>query len=482
MNNSRYTYNNRRNKVKKTLKDYMIPVGGIVVILIIIISIFFSGGDSTDDTSGTQNQTTSSAGLSVSLDDGDTEAYIMNEKGDKQAISGSTKLLPNQELIVKQGTTSIESESLGSLKLNKMGEMELDENSVLKLISSDLWINAKKGFSVNTTFAKIKISEGSTVSVSQNEALSTIYVISGSAEVSNLVGKKILLGNAQKVTISNQDASNKSLDLTLSKDNIDEFFKSSEWYTKNNGDSFGASQTETSTGSTGSLSMSGDGNSLIELDGVSDEAVVSSSKVNISGKYFNDFVASIGCNGLKAKVDPDTKTFSLGSITLTKKENDLVFKLYDSGDTVIGKVVYTLYYNGAITQNTDTTTSNNTTTSTTSGEYGIKNYPIDTSEFKFTAPGVSPYTTSETFVTIRGQTPSGVSKVIVNGHTLSSFNGTTWRYHADESNGNMKDGVNIYEVKYYGKGGDLLHTNSFIINKTPKTILSGETGATTVNE
>jgi len=457
----------------------MIPVWWIVIILIIIISIFFSWWDSTDDTSWTQNQTTSSAGLSVSLDDWDTEAYIMNEKWDKQAISWSTKLLPNQELIVKQWTTSIESDSFGSLKLNKMWEMELDENSVLKLISSDLWINAKKWFSVNTTFAKIKISEWSTVSVSQNEALSTIYVISWSAEVSNLVWKKILLWNAQKVTISNQDASNKSLDLTLSKDNIDEFFKSSEWYTKNNWDSFGASQTETSTGSTWSLSMSWDWNSLIELDWVSDEAVVSSSKINISWKYFNDFVASIWCNWLKAKVDPDTKTFSLGSITLTKKENDLVFKLYDSWDTVIWKVVYTLYYNWAITQNTDTTTSNNTTTSTTSWEYWIKNYPIDTSEFKFTAPWASPYTTSETFVTVRWQTPSGVSKVIVNWHTLSSFNWTTWRYHADESNWNMKDWVNIYEVKYYWKWWELLHTNSFIINKTAKTISSWETGTTT---
>ena len=48
----------------------------------------------------------------------------------------------------------------------------------------------------------------------------------------------------------------------------------------------------------------------------------------------------------------------------------------------------------------------------------------------------------------------GAAKVIVNGYTLSKFEpgSTTWTYYANENGGNLKPGVNQYEV--YGVGPD----------------------------
>ncbi|MFA5917052.1 MAG: hypothetical protein WC850_02320 [Candidatus Gracilibacteria bacterium] len=472
---SRITYNSRRNKVKKTIKDYLIPIVGIFIIIIILYSVFSGGDDNTTTTKSSTGITNSK--VVVKLDDAESEAYIMSEKEDKKLISGEANLEPTQKLVVKEGTTTIEYNGVGTFKLNKMGELELDKNSQFKLISSDLWIDAKKGFTIDTIYTKVKISAGSIISLNQNEALSTVYVISGSAEVSNLAGKKTLLGNLQKLTISNQDASNKDVDLALSKDNVDDFFKNSVWYVKNNGDSFLSGSLLSSSGSTGSTVSTGTlSTSAIELDDLRDEIVLDTSKVALSGKYYNDFVSSITLDGVKAKLNTELKTFSFGTVTLTKKENDLVFKLYDTDGNVISKVVYTLYYNGPIIQETTSSTTTADTTGTS-----VKNYQVDGSKFIFTEPGSTPYTTTESFVTIRGQVPAGiVTKVIVNGFTLGSFNGTTWRYHAAVDNDNLKDGTNVYEVKYYGEGGKLIYSNSYVIIK--KTKLVETNGGATVTE
>nr|MDD3720042.1 hypothetical protein [Candidatus Gracilibacteria bacterium] len=463
---TRLSYNSRRSRVKKTLKDYLIPGVGILIIFIIIFSIFSGGNSENTGTGSINNQIDSINNLNVTLDDATTEAYIIDEKEKKQVINGSSVLLPSQRVVVKEGTVTIESNDSGTFKLNKMGELSLDQNGGIKLISSDLWLNVSKALNIETIYSKVKISAGSVISISQNEALSTIYVISGSAEVSNLVGQKTLLGNLQKLTISNQDASNKSIDLSINKDNIDDFFKNSEWYVKNNGDSFINNVSSSgSSGASGSVSIS-DGNSIIELDDLRDEGVVSSDKLNITGKYYNDFVSSITLDGNKAKLNTDDKTFSFSSIMLTKKENDLVFKLYDTDNNIISKVVYTIYYNGAVSQQTTDYTAQPSTTG-----FEVTNYQVDGSKFIFTAPGESPYTTTESLVTIRGQVPAGiVNKVVVNGFTLGSFNGTTWRYHADVNNDNLKEGTNVYEIKYYGDGGKLIYTNSYIIIKKVKLI------------
>lgn len=478
MSSNRFMYSSRRSRVKKNIKDYLIPIWWAIIIFIIIFSFFFSWWKK-DDTQTNTGQLNSLVWLSVSLDDWDTEAYIVSAKWEKQDISWSATLTPTQELLVKNGTVTIEDESLWTMKLNNMWELTLDANSLLKLTSSDLWINAKNWFTIDTTFAKVKISEWSVVSISQNEALTTVYVISWSAEVSNLVWKKILLWSLQKVTVSNQDASNKNLDLSLSKDNIDDFFENSEWFTKNN---WNTVISNWSWSSLWSWSTSTSWNSIIELDNLNDESVVSSSQLNISWKYFNDFVSSITYNGEQAKIDTDTKSFSFWTITLTNKENDLIFKLYDSSNNIIWKVVYTFYYNWSSSQDdnsSDSTTSSSSSSSTLS--YWVTNYPVDTSEFKFTAPWASPYSTYDTLVTIRWQVPSWVvQKIVVNWFTLSKFvpYGTDWRYHADVSNWNMKDWVNIYEVKYYGKSGNLLHTNTFIINKLPTKTTTTTTSST----
>lgn len=463
---TRLSYNSRRSRVKKTLKDYLIPWVWILIIFIIIFSIFSWWNSENTWTGSINNQIDSINNLNVTLDDATTEAYIIDEKEKKQVINWSSVLLPSQRVVVKEWTVTIESNDSWTFKLNKMWELSLDQNWWIKLISSDLWLNVSKALNIETIYSKVKISAWSVISISQNEALSTIYVISWSAEVSNLVWQKTLLWNLQKLTISNQDASNKSIDLSINKDNIDDFFKNSEWYVKNNWDSF-INNVSSSWSSWASWSVSiSDWNSIIELDDLRDEWVVSSDKLNITWKYYNDFVSSITLDWNKAKLNTDDKTFSFSSIMLTKKENDLVFKLYDTDNNIISKVVYTIYYNWAVSQQTTDYTAQPSTT-----WFEVTNYQVDWSKFIFTAPWESPYTTTESLVTIRWQVPAWiVNKVVVNWFTLGSFNWTTWRYHADVNNDNLKEWTNVYEIKYYWDWWKLIYTNSYIIIKKVKLI------------
>ncbi len=202
--------------------------------------------------------------------------------------------------------------------------------------------------------------------------------------------------------------------------------------------------------------------------------VIDSSKLAISWKYSNDFVSSITLDWVKAKLNTSEKTFSFGTITLTKKENDLVFKLFDTDGNVMSKVVYTFYYNWAIIQEENIAETPIEKEKTTSTE--IRNYQVDWSKFIFTAPWTSPYSTSESMVTIRWQLPASasVTKVMVNWFPLGSFNWTTWRYHANSDSDNFKDWTNVYEVKYYWAGWKLIYTNSFVIIKKAKLIETTE--------
>jgi hypothetical protein len=70
---------------------------------------------------------------------------------------------------------------------------------------------------------------------------------------------------------------------------------------------------------------------------------------------------------------------------------------------------------------------------------------------------------------IEGLVPAKtVSYIEINGFKLGKFvkNGTYWKYFANKQFGNLNDGLNIYEVKYYDDSGKVLYKNAFTIVKT----------------
>ncbi|USN58434.1 MAG: hypothetical protein H6767_09395 [Candidatus Peribacteria bacterium] len=305
-------------------------------------------------------------------------------------------------------------------------------------------------------YAKLHIGDNSVLSLTQNEVNSIVYLLQGSVEIENLAGKSTVLAPKQKLVISRSDASNDDVDLSLQKTQIDEYFIGSDWFIRNHGLQYLTAEAS-ATGTTDTVSMS---SKIVTLDTIQDEARVSSASIDVKGKYTVETVRAIKINGKNAEMDTGAKTFTVSGVDTSKKENDLVVKVYGADDELIAKYVYTVYYDSAASSATSTDL------------FKVENFSLDSTKFKFISPTTNPYTTTASMVTIEGMVPANtVAKILVNDFQLQKFpkNGTYWKYHANVEWGNLKPGLNIYKVDYYGNNGELLHSNAFTIVKPAAT-------------
>ncbi|MDD3646470.1 MAG: hypothetical protein PHH06_03605 [Candidatus Gracilibacteria bacterium] len=459
------TVRSSRNGLQKTLKDYLVPIVALFLIIVLFYSVF-SGGDENNTTSGNKSLLENSMGATIEFGSENSEVYIEYSGGNKKLIEDNTILYKGEKVIVKLGSINIEFPMLANVALDKMGTLEYRIDGSLYLDSSNMWLEAKTDMEVSLKYGSAKIGEGSVVNLNQNEVESSIYNIAGVVEVFNLAGEKTVLGNGQKVSILVANASNDDLDLSALKEDLGDYFKASDWFIKNGGDLYLKSNNsgETSSGNLNLAGLQGSISSLLAFDNLSDESSMTSSSIDITGKYNSAKIGKITLNGKQAILDVEDKTFEFTGVSLKNSVNDLVFKVYDTNENIIQKLVYTIYY-GSTTSNNNSSSSNFGTPTT---------FEIDGSKFVFTEPSTTgTFTTYDNRITIKGSVPAGiVSKVSVNGYVLSSFNGTSWRYHAWSEYNNLSDGTNIYQVNYYDNSNNLIYTNSYTIIKKSNTPVS----------
>ncbi len=454
MNRRRWT------SFQKNIKDYIVPIVGLFLILILIVS-FFRWWDNPNVDVENNNW------LNITLDSDFSDAVIEYSWWNREDYEWESDLYKWEKLIVREGNVSITSPELGvDFRINKLWEIKYLESGWFEHTSWDVWINTTSPIDVNMNFAKLKIGEDSHLSLSQNEVSSTIYLVSWFLEVSNLVWRNTVLSSWEKISISRSDASSEDIDLSLSKESLDEFFIRSDWFLLNNWSNYIDNQSNnnesTWSGETSStLSWSGSNfirwwNSYLSFDNLIDESNVSSSSINISWTYNSDVVYDFTVNWKTADLNSENSTFQVEWVDTSNSVNDLVFKVYNDSNSIVSKFVYTVYYSNW----------NNSSWNNSSWWFSVKTYDVDWSDFKFTSPTTSnSYTTTDTFVTIRWQVSNeNVDRVTVNDYELSSFNGSTWRYHADVDYNNLAEWTNVYEVKYFS-WDDLIYTNYYTIIK-----------------
>jgi hypothetical protein len=383
-----------------------------------------------------------------------------------------------EKVIVKEWSVNLASNSEFDFKVGKLWELKYLESWQFEVSSGEVWVNAYVPMNITMNFAKLKIDANTHLSLAQNEMWTTIYLITWFVEVSNLGNKSSVLAPWEKITISRQDASRTDVDLSLLKENIDQFFLKSDWYILNKWASFWIKEIDPEATDEPTNQLVSSGSSLLTFNNLIDASNVSSSSINISWTYSWDNIAKIVVNGKEAVLDTIEKSFRFENVAVPNRENDLVFKVLDASNDVLSRFVYTIYYSWW-------TTTSTPNTSWTSWGFNVQNYNVDGSQFTFTAPTTSnTYTTSESFVTIRWKVlAKWIDSVMVNDYKLSSYetSGWTWRYHASKDNNNLADGTNVYEIKYYS-GWSLLYTNYFTIIKkevvTPPPTTTTNTGNT----
>lgn len=99
-----------------------------------------------------------------------------------------------------------------------------------------------------------------------------------------------------------------------------------------------------------------------------------------------------------------------------------------------------------------------------------ENFP-NLKDFIITAPATNPYATTEPYVRVQGSIPRNtVQYITVNNFRLTKFvpNSTSWFYHANASIGTIKEGTNLYHIKFYDANDKLIHTQIFTIIKDSK--------------
>lgn len=448
----------RRNPIQKGLKDYMVPLIGLFLILLLIISLF-TGGDDTP----TQIDLENKIGLELMLDGSNTESYIVYPWDYKKQIEGDISLYKWEKVIVKEGSVSLSLAWLGNFRLNKLWEMKYLENWDFSLYSSDMWLDSTSGMTVEMRFASVKIGDNTHVSFSQNEMWSTIYLLNGFAEVTNLAWESTVLWNGQKITISRLNANKSDIDLSIEKENIGDFFKQSDWFLRNNGGSYLMMDIQDDGASTGSgKTFSSSSSQLLSFNNLSDGSNVSSDSINITWSFSDEEITKISVNGVDANINSDGKTFKIEKVSTSDKENDLVFKVYDDANDLLSKFVYVVYYDGG-------------TSSASRWQFNVQTFDVDGSQFIFSSikdgttkalNGKTTYTTYGDMLTIYWNVSAqGIANVSVNGYTLKSFNGSSWRYHPSSINNNLSVGTNVYEVKYYDASWKVVYTNHFTIIK-----------------
>ena len=480
----------RNNSIQNTFKDYFVPIIGWVLIIILIYS-FFSNTEPQAIGSENENRTPTE----IVFWDIDTEAFIMYDWDKKEKINETNSIYQGETLIVKTGSVRLNPPDGNKINLNKIAELKLEDNGSYSLYSSDAWFTLASDSSISMRYANIEAPAESVLSLTQNEAGSTIYVLSGSAKVSNLAWVSTLLIKGQKVSVSRLNAANEEIDLAWGKANIDSYFKWSDWFIANEGHitlnkedvSTTADRSETAGSETTGSGVTANAGPwatglYLSFDSLKDEMSVSTSELNISGKILSEDVSSITINNAQANIDSEKK-FTLDKIQLWSSINDIVVKVYDTNKNIIEKKVYSVY------SDADWVSTASATTSTTNTTWNTTTYIADATKFGFTAPSSTGKFSTVWDVTIRWITSAdGITRVTVNGTPLSSFNGSTWRYHAFERFKTLQDGTNQYKIDYYGSDGKIVYTDYYTIVKkiteTPasETATSDTSAETTVSD
>lgn len=435
----------RNNNIQNSIKDYLVPIIWGLFLLFIIIKIFTAWDTSTPVDQSVQSDNN---GLDIVFSGDTTEAYVSYNGEDQKQISDDIDLYAGETITVSEWQVQLKSDN-SEVSLNKLAKFVYNAPLNYSLASSDAWIHIKDDTKIAMRYLNITATNWAIISLSQNEALSTVYVLSWSAKIENLSGVSTILPQWEKLSISKLNASKTDVDLSSEKTNIDSFFKSSDWFLDNNWHIIleNNSSIENDSSTWASITEQWDSSSLISFNALYDEMSTEAWSINIKGTISSEEISAITINNKQTSLSIAEKTFQLDNLALISGINDIVVKIFNTDKDIIEKKVFTVYSSGWSTETTSAASNN---TNIVNSQW-VTTYQVDANDFGFTLPSVTgKFTTSGSEVTIRGiTTAEWITKVEVNGFQLWSFNGSTWRYHAFERFETLEEWTNQYKVDYY---------------------------------
>ena len=394
-----------------------------IIFVVLIIKFMTSRGPSLED-----------APVSLRLSDTTSNAEITSGNNDPKSVTANTPLTKMDLIEMRSGTGQVafltnEKNVLNMNTGTKLRYLEegTDGKSNFRLENKDMWINADTGSMVFDLVGLTLTPSSTTVmNISKNELFTTITVLQGSASL-NLAGSIFEIPSGKQLNYSTL----KTLtieDLTARIADINPDTLSTDWMKLNNAPAYVTTKPLETT--TPTLGTSG---GLILFDSPVDESTVETKSITVTGRVLSPSVGRIIINGTPATIDPVKQTFSVGSIELTTKENNIVYRTFDVSGGLLSKGVVTVYTTAA--------GLSAGTSAGTSTRAQVETYKAD-NRFKIVAPSSDFYETRETKVKLEGRVTSGAAHhITINDFRLSSFgaNGTSWYYFANQQFGNMQE-------------------------------------------
>lgn len=430
-----------------------------------MIARSFSSGSSVD---------AARAHLIVSPETSASTVFISMTESSKNRITGTG----GQPLYV--GDKSISVETGGAHATNDDMSIDLDERTELiylshtstgdklKLTKWRVWIEQ----STNTTTTEMKnisvtTKAGNTTMLEQNNQIySTVYAITWDTQISTSIGEYTLkAGN--RIMISASDLANPGLQLSTLVGGIDESIVESPLFVRNDGknllNNLIASTTTTgstlsSTGSTGSVTQ------LINILEPIDGSLSTKATIPVRGSIGSADIVRVTLNDQESVVSPVNSTFTFADFPLTAEINNIVYKAYNSDGKQVEKWVITVFGSKQAMQSVTRLIPNTS--------------PISSKDFKIISPASNPFVMTDTATKVQWTVPKDtVSYITVNDYRLQKYipNSTTWYYFANMESNTLQDGINLYTIKFFGSGNELLYTQLFtIIKESKNATLSGE--------
>lgn len=438
-----------------------IVAGGVVILLLLLKWVF--GGTDTASSTGYLLITPSGVEGTVGISMTNVSKKVINTP---------------EKLYATDKSVSVESGWI-ALAENEHMRVDLDKNTELTYISSTptedtigvskwrAWITAKQiPVVVKLKDFSLKVQPGNTVLIEQNNAYGIAYAITWTIELSTSIwsynldaGNRIMIG-------ASDIASNTPLASLAGA--IDETITTYTLFERNNGaallSQLAPKSSSTATGA--SLISSGASTSghFIEITDPIDGSVAKTNTVTVMGKILSKEVKRVTIDDRDASVSPVSETFILQNISVEKDIVNLVYKAYDSNNSLLEKGVIVVFASKGAKE--------------TQGRLVSNNFPISNKDFKITFPTENPYKTTDSVVKVQWTVPKDtVSYIVVNDYRLQKFvsNSTTWYYFANVDTKSMVDGINLYTIKFYSSDNTLLYSQLFTIVKESKNAtVSGE--------
>ncbi len=392
--------------------------------------------------------------------------------GGKERVLDQTDRLYSYDshISVKAGSAEVWA-WIYNVSVDKWGEIGYTgwsgaEQGIFSVTKGRIWAEPKKEVGIKMKNMNISLKDGDIIlAEQQSQVYSILYALSGSIYI-EAWGRTYTLEAGKRIMVSQSDLATSTMTLDSLSGPIDDGIKQNAFFLAHGWESILASIKQNTINTTNSWetlrTLSGvsiaNGTKSIEITYPTDGMIISTTKVDISGKLLAKNIKKITVNGYEAILSQVNESFSIKWFPLGTDISDLVYKSYDPAGNMLERGVITLYTkNGA----------------TGSDKLVPTTFPTNDKNYRITSPSENPYRTTERAVTVSGVIPKDtVEYITVNGYKLKKFTpkSATWYYYANRDYETMAEGFNLYEIKFYSTNNTLLATQVFTIIKESSTV------------